>query len=206
MKELAIYGGTFAPVHIGHVRAAEVFFEHVRPDKLLLIPTLIPPHKQIDFEDNPNDRYEMLRLAFGSHPEFGKRIFLSDFELNAPPPSYTVQTLRHFSAPDTHITFLCGTDMFLTLDKWYQPNEIMRLCSIAFMRRTKETPETEELISRQTKNLTQNYGADILILPGNPIEISSSDIRSGDDEFRRKYLPKKVYEYVTEKGLYKNEK
>ncbi len=205
MTELAIYGGTFAPVHIGHVRAAETFYSFVKPDKMLLIPTLIPPHKQIDFEDDPADRYEMLQLAFCEHPDFDKKIFLSDYELTAPPPSYTVNTLRHFSAPDTHITFLCGTDMFLTLDKWYKPREIMGLCRIAFMRRANESPKTEKKISEQIKNLTENYGADILILPGNPIEISSSEIRSGNDELRKKYLPEKVYKYINEKGMYKND-
>ncbi len=205
MTQLAIYGGTFAPVHIGHIRAAETFYEFIKPDKLLLIPTLIPPHKQIDFEDDPSDRFEMLRLAFESHPDFGKKIFLSDYELTAPPPSYTVQTLRHFSAPNTRITFLCGTDMFLTLDKWYQPEEIMRLCRIAFMRRAKETPETEEKIAFQTEKLTRNFGADIIILPGNPIEISSSEIRNGDDALRRKHLTENVYNFIKSKGLYKND-
>ncbi len=204
MTELAIYGGTFAPVHIGHVRAAEIFYEFVKPDKLLLIPTLIPPHKQIDFLDDPADRYEMLRLAFCDHKDFGTKIFLSDYELNAPPPSYTVHTLRHFSAPNTRITFLCGTDMFLTLDRWYLPKEIMALCRIAFMRRANESAETEEKIARQYENLTKNYGADIVTLQGEPIEISSSDIRLGGDEFRKKYLPERVYRYVTEKGLYDN--
>ncbi len=204
MTELAIYGGTFAPVHIGHVRATEAFYEFVKPDKLLLIPTLIPPHKQIDFLDDPHDRFEMLRLAFCGHKDFGKKIFISDYELSAPPPSYTVHTLRHFSAPDTHITFLCGTDMFLTLDSWYQPKEIMKLCRIAFMRRENETPETEDKISRQYKNLTENYGADIVTIQASPIEISSSDIRLGGDNFRKKYLPEAVYRYIKEKGLYDN--
>ncbi len=204
MTELAIYGGTFAPVHIGHVHAANAFYELIRPDKMLLIPTLIPPHKQIDFLDDPHDRFEMLRLALCDHKDFGKKIFISDYELSAPPPSYTVHTLRHFSAPNTRITFLCGTDMFLTLDKWYQPEEIMKLCRIAFMRRASELPETEEKILLQHENLTKNYGADIITLQDEPIEISSSDIRMGGDEFRKRYLPERVYKYVREKGLYDN--
>ncbi len=202
MVELAIYGGTFAPVHNGHVHAANTFYDFVKPDKLLIMPTLIPPHKQIDFADDPNIRYEMLKLAFSDHPDFGEKIFISDYELNAPPPSYTVYTLRHFASPDTKITFLCGTDMFLTLHRWYLPDEIMKLCRIAFMRRANETEETEAEIEKQYENLRNNYGAEIITLPGMPIEISSSDIRNGDDRLRKKYLPKKVFDFITEKKLY----
>ena len=76
MFELAIYGGTFAPVHNGHIHAANAFFNAVAPDKLLLIPTLIPPHKQINFKDVPSDRLTMLRLAFEDHPLYNKKIFI----------------------------------------------------------------------------------------------------------------------------------
>ena len=202
MKELAIYGGTFAPVHNGHVLAANAFFDTVSPDKLLIIPTLIPPHKQIDFDDDPLDRLKMLHLTFDSHPQYGKKLFISDYELNCPPPSYTVNTLKHFSSPDTHITFLCGTDMFLTIHSWYHSDEIMKLCTVALMLREEETPEIIEKVEEQKKFLKESYGADIITVDAPPIEISSSDIRHGDDALRRKYLPKAVYDYVKEKNLY----
>ncbi len=202
MKELAIYGGTFAPVHIGHLLAANAFLDTVKPDKLLIIPTLIPPHKQIEFEDNPLDRLKMLHLTFDTHPEYGKKLFISEYELNAPPPSYTVNTLKHFSSPDTHITFLCGTDMFLTLHSWYHADEIMKLCTVALMKREAESGEITEKIEKQTKFLTESFGADIITIDVPPIEISSSDIRDGDDETRKRYLTPAVYDYIKEKGLY----
>lgn len=202
MFELAIYGGTFAPVHNGHVRAAEVFLSELSPDRLLIIPTLIPPHKQITYKDNPLDRLEMLHLAFEANPEYGKRLFISDYELNAAPPSYTVNTLRHFSAPGTHITFLCGTDMFLTLHKWYQPEEIMRLCRIALIKRETPDAETEKNITAQSEFLKKKYGADIVTIKAAPLEISSSQLRSGDDELRRRFLPSAVYSYIKEHSLY----
>ncbi len=202
MKELAIYGGTFAPVHNGHLLAANAFLETLKPDKLLIIPTLIPPHKQIDFDDNPLDRLKMLHLTFDGHTEYEKKLFISEYELNSPPPSYTVNTLKHFSSPDTHITFLCGTDMFLTLHSWYRADEIMKLCTVALMKREAKNAEITEKIEKQTKFLTESYGADIITIDVPPIEISSSEIRKGDDETRKKYLPPAVYDYIKEKKLY----
>ena len=202
MKELAIYGGTFAPVHNGHLLAANAFLDTVKPDKLLIIPTLIPPHKRIDFADDPSERLKMLHLTFDNHPEYQKKLFISDYELNSPPPSYTVNTLKHFSSPDTHITFLCGTDMFLTLHTWHKAEELMKLCTIALMKRETEHGEIDVKIAEQRKFLTESYGADIITVDVTPIEISSSEIRNGDDEFRKKYLPSAVYDYIKEKNLY----
>ena len=203
MTELGIYGGTFAPVHNGHIAAAEAFLTQAGLDRLLIIPTLIPPHKQISYKDDPQDRVNMLHLAFDGHPEYGKKLFISEYELNSPPPSYTVYTLRHFTAPDTRITFLCGTDMFLTLDKWKAPEEIFKLCRIALMPREGEiTEELSAKFKEKEQFYKKTYGADIIRINAPAIEISSSQIRSGDDVFRKKYLPESVYNYITERGLY----
>lgn len=202
MKELAIYGGTFAPVHNGHVLAANALLERLCPDQLLIIPTLIPPHKQISFDDDPLDRLKMLHLTFDGHPQYGKKLFISEYELHSPPPSYTVNTLKHFTAPDTHITFLCGTDMFLTIHSWYRAEEIFKLCTVALMKRESDGGEAAERIDSQMRFLKESYGADIINIDVPPIEISSSEIRSGDDEMRKKYLPHAVYDYIKEKKLY----
>ncbi len=206
MYELGIYGGTFDPVHIGHVHAAISFFEAISPDKLLIIPTLIPPHKQMHGSVLPSDRLQMLHLAFCDHPEYEKRIFISDYELNSPPPSYTVNTLRHFSAPDTHITFLLGTDMFLTLDKWREPEEIFKLCTIALMRRESDDTGFKAQIDEKLMIYRNKYGADIKIINTPPIEISSSELRGVGDEIAKKYLPHGVFEYIKERSLYENKR
>ncbi len=206
MRELAIYGGTFAPVHNGHVRAADALLNELSPDELLIMPTLIPPHKQIDELDSPAMRLKMLHLAFETHPQYRKKLFISEYELNSPPPSYTVNTLRHFASPDTHITFLCGTDMFLTLEKWREPQEIFRLCTIALMQREADAPSITEKIAKQAEFLKNEFGADIRIINAEPIEISSSDIRNGDDEFRKRYLPNAVFDYIKENSMYERNK
>ena len=167
MLELGIYGGTYAPVHNGHITAAESFLEQAGLDKLLIMPTLIPPHKQLSYRDDPQDRLNMLRLAFEKHSEYGKRIFISDYEINSPPPSYTVYTLRHFADENTRITFLCGTDMFLTLDKWKAPDEIFRLCRIALMPREAEiSSELEALIDKRNLYLKPDGAEEIPVTSG----------------------------------------
>ena len=206
MFELAIYGGTFAPVHNGHIRAAKAFFDAVKPDKLLIIPTLIPPHKQLDFTDDPTDRLEMLRLAFKDDEHYGDKLFISDYELHAPPPSYTVNTLRHFTRDGQRITFLVGTDMFLTLDKWREHEEIFRLSRIALMKRERENPDILSKINEKQVIYRNKYNADIIIVTEPPIEISSSDIRNGSDDLRKKYLPSSVYDYIKERNLYADNK
>jgi hypothetical protein len=127
--ELAIYGGTFAPVHNGHIHAARAFFNAVKPDRLLIIPTLIPPHKQLDFADDPQDRLNMLRLAFENEPEYGKKLFISDYELSAPPPSYTVNTLRHFAKEGQRIIPIYKPLGFGVFCSVYFGNHICKLAS-----------------------------------------------------------------------------
>lgn len=203
MTEMGIYGGTFAPVHNGHIAAANAFLNQAMLDKLLIIPTLIPPHKKIDFEDRPQDRLKMLHLAFEAHHEYRKRIFISNFELRSPPPSYTVYTLRHFSDRSTRLTFLCGTDMFLTLDKWKAPEEIFKLCRIAFMPREADvSPALTEQLLQKTEYYQKQFNADIIRINSPAIEVSSSQIRAGDDDFRKKHLPDAVYKYISERKLY----
>ena len=202
MYELAIYGGTFAPVHIGHVHAAKAFYDAIQPDKLLIIPTLIPPHKQMKFPDDPQDRLNMLKLAFKNEPLFEKKIFICDYELTAPPPSYTVNTLRHFKNDNTHITFLVGTDMFLTLDKWREPEEIFKLCTIALMRREHQDKRISAQINEKLSIYRNFYDADIKIIETPPIKISSSDLRGASAYLMKKYLPKEVCEYIKEHRLY----
>ena len=204
MKELAIYGGTFAPVHNGHIHAAKAFFEAVRPDELLIIPTLIPPHKQIDFSDDPTDRLNMLKLAFEDDPFFEGKLQVSDYELHAPAPSYTVNTLRHFKSSDTRITLLVGTDMFLTLDKWKESSEIFKLCRIAYMLRECDNSDKKAKVCEKQIYYRNNFQADIIYINASPIEISSSELRSADDDLKKKYLPDSVYEYVKERHLYDN--
>lgn len=200
--KLGIYGGTFSPPHYGHLHAALSFFKEIQPDRLLIMPANIPPHKA-ESAISAEDRLEMTRLAFAELPEFGERIFVDDFEIQKPGKSYTAETLTHFSAPDRELYFLCGTDMFLTLGSWYRPDVICSLSTIVLMRRENDR-ELDGAVGQADADLKRRFGARTLQITVPPIEISSSEIRgmiAGGQDVSG-YLPDGVLRYMKEKKLY----
>lgn len=201
-----IYGGTFAPIHMGHVHAVRACREQLRPDRMLVMPANIPPHKQIDPADQPMRRYEMACLALEDEAGYGDSLTVSDYELSCDGKSYTVNTLRHFAAPDTTLTLLCGTDMFLTLDTWYRAEEIFRLARIALIRRESDA-KTQAEIAAQSRRYTERYGAEIVTLHCDAVELSSSEIRKtvAAGGCIRGLVPEKVEAYIRENGLYRRE-
>ncbi len=202
-KRIGIFGGTFSPPHIGHASAAKAFIKRARLDSLLVIPTFIPPHKQMH-EIDPMHRFNMTRLAFSESEGFGDLVSVSDFELKKGGVSYTFETLEHFSAPDTSLFFLCGTDMFLTLEEWKKTSRIFELSTIALAPRENITEEIKSEITRAKKYFEEKYGASIILLENSPTEISSSELRnalaSGGN--LEKYLSPAVYGYIKEHKLY----
>ena len=103
MEKIGLYGGTFGPPHLGHVYAAKTFLREVAPDRLLIMPAGIPPHKEKAAGDTPELRLAMCRAAFGDLPHTE----ISDYEIRKPGKSYTVETLEHLAAPGREITMLC---------------------------------------------------------------------------------------------------
>jgi nicotinate-nucleotide adenylyltransferase len=209
LYEIGIYGGTFAPPHMGHINAAYTFYNQLNLDRLYIIPTAIPPHKRIVTSDNPAERLEMLRLAFEDHPDYNSRIFIADYEIAQSGRSYTVNTLEYFSQlypaeNGFRITFLCGTDMFLTIAEWYQPERIFELSRIAYIRREQKSDDIEQRITERTCYYKSVYNADIIAVTGETLEISSTGIRqmlsSGIPSDR--FIKPKVYDYIKKNKLY----
>lgn len=124
MKKLAMFGGTFNPIHNGHLHLVQGFRERLGLDRVLLIPSRVPPHKAAADLADAKDRLEMCRLA--AQP-YGLEV--SDAELLRQGPSYTVDTLQqlHRENPGAELYLLMGADMFLTLEHWYQSGELFRL-------------------------------------------------------------------------------
>lgn len=199
--ELGIYGGTFGPIHNGHVNAARCFYDQLDLDKLLIMPTFLPPHKEKPENDDPNDRLAMAKLAFYGDK---RNIEVSDYEINKGGKSYTYLTLQNFSANDTEITFLCGTDMFLSLEEWKEPEIIFSLCRIALIRREKLSPSTEAEIEKAMLRYKEKFSARLCEIVTDSIEISSTDIRRMVSEGKDISLlvPEGVCEYIHSKGLY----
>ena len=200
IRRVGIYGGTFAPPHIGHVEAARAFMKQMRLDYLFVIPAAIPPHKKLDFEIDPIHRLAMCDLAFSGIDG----VIVSDLELRRGGVSYTVDTLRELTAPDTRLFLFCGTDMFLTLDQWYQAEEIFKLCYPIYIRR-ENNPFITSKILKKIGEYTEKYNAIVRRVVGDPIEISSSlvrkTLREGGDI--SKMVDPKVAMYIQDHGLFR---
>ena len=205
---IGIYGGTFDPIHKGHLAAALFAVESLHLECLYLIPTGIPPHKAVreDSADSTH-RLEMTRLAAASLglPEV---IEVLDVELKRGGSSYTVDTLREIAAqhPEDTIYLLMGADMFLTFQYWKAPQEIAGLCTLCAFGRSRS--DAEELLAVQRDYLKDRFGADIvtITLP-DPVEISSTRLRQMLAQGQgREYLTDAVYGYILREQLYGTKK
>ena len=201
IETLAIYGGTFSPPHLGHVRAAEAFLRAVEPDRLLIIPSAVPPHKAPVTGAGQEARLAMCRLAFAHIP----KAEVSDIELVRKGKSYTVDTLRALEAENRRIVMLVGTDMLLSLDTWYCAEEIFERAEIAVMRRENDA-EKALLLCETAEKYRKQYGARVHVIEAEPFEISSTELRRriAAGASALEYLPKEVEAYIEQCRLYQN--
>lgn len=198
---IGVYGGTFNPIHRGHLTAARAAADALGLEKVLLIPDNLPPHKELPAGSaTGEDRLAMCRLTAGEVP--GMEVL--DLELRRSGPSYTSDTLAelHAQYPDDELWLLMGSDMFLSLQEWHEPERILSLAGIAAFHRTRGD-ETERF-AQQKAYLEQIYGARVALLE-NPdvVEISSTELRAQLAQGRgRNFLTEAVYGYVLRRGLY----
>ena len=197
---IGIYGGTFAPPHIGHVAAAQAFMAQMKLDILYVIPAGIPPHKQVAADDDPRHRLRMCELAFAGV----EGVIISDCEIRRAGKSYTVDTLREFYSPENRLFLLCGTDMMLTLDTWREPEEIFRLCYPIYIRR-EEDRELDAKIIAKIGEYQDRFGAIVRRVVMPPIVLSSTEVRMAvkNGETIDSMVSPAVASYIRENGLYR---
>lgn len=200
---LGIYGGTFAPVHYGHVRAADAFLKSGDLDWMLIMPSRIPPHKTVTWDDCPERRLAMLRLAFADDPRYDETLRISDYELKNEGPSYTIRTVRHFLDYAETVVLLCGTDMFLTLEGWYESEELLRSAEFVCALRS-DSDEDLRAVYAAAERYTSRYGTVSSVLDLEPFPVSSTEIRErfarGED--LSALVPSKVLAYMKVNHLY----
>ena len=196
---ILIYGGTFNPPHAGHIRSVKTAANVLEPDKILLVPAAIPPHKQIEEgSPSPEDRLRMTELAAGEL----QGASVSDLELRREGKSYTSDTLRALREkyPEAELVFLVGTDMLLTLPDWHEPEVICGLASIAVFSRERGRQAD---IKAGAARLRKEFGATVYVISGKPVEISSTKLRAMVRERRGvDLIPGKTYAYIIRKRLY----
>ena len=198
---VGIYGGTFSPVHNGHVAAAKAFMEQMWLDILYVIPTGVTPHKDMKGNATAADRLEMCRLAF----EGVEGVIVSDLEMRREGKSYTVDTLRELYDPEGRLFLLLGTDMLMTLDQWREPDEIFRLCYPVYVRRENDG-ELDQAIVEKISSYQKKYGKVVRRIVTPAIELSSTDVRAAVAEGFpiEGAVPPAVAAYVRDHDLYRN--
>lgn len=191
--KICIFGGTFNPPHLGHVRLVNEAADRIGADKVLIIPSCIPPHKMAGKLASGKERTEMCRLAFKSD-----RFEISSIELDRGDKSYTVETLRELRKiyPDAELYFIIGSDMLETFTRWYRWEEILTLATICAASR-------EDGFRADLSAYTPEQRERIIFLDIEPLEVSSTQIRveiakNGTFEL----IDSDVLGYIRENGLY----
>ena len=196
MERIGIYGGTFNPPHIGHIRAAEYAVKELQLDRLLVIPSRISPHKQLPKDSpTPQQRLQMLKIATAGLPNME----VSDLELNREGTSYTYQTVQQVRQmyPDAKIYLLMGTDMFLSFHSWRNPELITQDAALAVFYRGDKN-EVDAINSRVAE-----VEWEVELIENPIIDISSTQLRrmlvfGCADSF----LPQGVGDYIRSHGFY----
>jgi nicotinate-nucleotide adenylyltransferase len=198
LLKLGIYGGTFNPVHKGHILFAEEALTALNLDAIVFMPVASPPHKDGNELAPPGVRANMIRIAVKDRPYFQ----VSEYEIKKGGKSYTADTLEYLKStiPMCRLYLLMGSDMFLTLTQWREYETILADAVICASARNEED---KARIVPQAKRLA-DMGADCEIIMFNPIEISSSQIRKSVAE--RNYdietLDGDVLNYIRTNKLY----
>lgn len=162
---IGIYGGTFDPIHNGHLIIAVEILNAAPLEKVIVVPTRTPPHKDGKVFANFERRFNWTKMAF----QGVERIEVSDFE-NKPEASYTIDTIKHFEKIYGKVAYIMGEDSFLNIEKWYKYEEILARARIYIYPRYCDRKLTNTLVER-----FKNY--DVHFLPLSIIEISSTKIR-----------------------------
>lgn len=199
-KKVGIIGGTFDPIHMGHLIVAETAREAYELDEVLFIPSGLSYMKSNVLDKKT--RVTMTGIAIESNPHFA----LSTIEVDRDGNSYSYETIAELKKhhPNTQYYFIVGADSLFDMEKWMHPEKIFSECIILAAIRS---GNTEEEFSEQIEHLKNEYGADIRLIPTTSLDISSTDIRKKVAEGRSiQYLvPFKVKDYIEKNNIYKED-
>ena len=209
MSPIGIFGGTFDPIHFGHLRTAFELMQVLKLEELRFVPAGDPPHRGVPLAA-AGLRLEMVRAAISGQPGFA----VDDREVRRDGPSYTVTTLAELRAefPRQPICLVVGMDAFLGMDRWYQWREILRLAHVAVAHRPGWRAPTEGTLGQllaqrgtsRVADLVDEHAGRVFVHPVTQLEISSTDLRdiivNGRDP--RYLVPDAVCEIIRRTGCY----
>lgn len=202
MKKIGIMGGTFNPIHNGHLYLAACAYEQLGLDEVRFIPTGSSPHKQDQQIIDGSHRLRMVTLALASYPAF----FVDAREIHSDAISYTYLTLEQMKAqmPEDELYFLMGGDSLRDFKTWYHPEKICAYATLVAAIRD----ECDFLhLKEYAQELTQLYGARVRLIRTKNLSVASSELRrqAAAGASLREQVPESVYEYILKHGLYQEE-
>ena len=210
MSRTAVFGGSFNPIHLGHLLMADEMLERLRLDRVVFVPAAAPPHKPASLLAPAEHRYEIVRLAVAGHPGFE----VPDLELHRRGPSFTVDTLEALAPTGDELFLLVGSETFLDLLSWRLPRRIVELARLVVVPRTGSAFDVE---SAAAQKVLREIGAerfvgpddvvtpdDVVVVRASSLPISSSDLRARvrDGRSLAYRVPEAVLAYIRRHGLY----
>ena len=199
--KIGIMGGTFDPIHNGHLMLGEYAYRQFKLDKIWFMPNGCPPHKNnAKIGSEALTRAIMVELAIREKDYFR----LEDYEIRKDTVSYSYDTLEHFNKlyPEHSFYFIIGADSLFSIERWVNPGRVLGACTILAAYR--DDKNDKNVMQEQIYMLNQKYNADIRLLETPVMDVSSSDLREmiHDNLDVSAYLPKEVENYIKEHRLY----
>jgi len=220
LPRVGVFGGSFNPIHLGHLLLADEILELLQVDQILFVPAAAPPHKPLRGLAPARDRYAMTELAIRGHPRFA----ISDLELRRPGPSYTVDTLealRREAGREAELFLLIGSETFLDLLSWRDPQRIAQLARLVVVPRAGAAFDPDGVQAQKVLAETwqdpwvriepsrlapaATWGKSPLLVLATSLPISSSELRrrARDGRSLAYRVPEAVREYILVQRLYR---
>jgi nicotinate-nucleotide adenylyltransferase len=216
LARVAVLGGSFNPIHFGHLLLADDVLERLGLDRVLFVPAAAPPHKPSTQLAPAADRFEMVRLAIAGHPRFA----VTDLELQRRGPSYTVDTLQALAAAGDTLFLVIGSETFLDLLSWREPRRVAALARLVVVPRAGSAFDPQSAAAQKVLRDIGVEGGFVLVDTGEPLPargvilVRATSLPLSASELRRRVrdgqslafrMPPAAIEYVRAHGLYRAE-
>lgn len=196
-KKIAIIGGTFNPIHIGHLAIAQEAVDFKQLDEIIFIPAGVPPHKNKNIISG-NKRLEMVKLAINNNEKF----IFSDYEIKKSTKSYSIETVEYIQKifKNCQLYFIMGEDSFMSIETWFRYEEFLKKVNVLVAKRSIGNID----LLREKISKFVNNGYCVEEIPAVFLDISSTYIREKirNNKSAKYYLQEDVYNYIVEEGLY----